>query len=333
MFIRKLNPAGSSSGVIPKPSQRRSSHNLASNHGGNFFFVWRPRQNHHGFDTAYEVSKIELNPTLSRRDVAAKIVVNGTTTHKLRSIEAGQPLCWKNQLLICDVALDAEILIHLVEKRRLHQDQVGVLKYRIADVANVDEISLESNNRAFTATLRFFGNEMAKDWHARALAEVRPTQGGISSLIGRTDRAFQALINFGDVIGKFDPTGSANIVVGLCGEAWEHLGQQRRQNVALNDLVQGLAAIVPSLHSAEELASANLGRTAADMLYLIEDVSVFILGYSLDGSLAQSMYSPFNSSTQEKADAFIARFQKLKDEFDRGIHLQTLQTLQLENPD
>ncbi|KAG9075116.1 hypothetical protein FRC06_010261, partial [Ceratobasidium sp. 370] len=278
----------------------------------------------------HRIREIELSPSLSTRDVAIKLLVDGTTTYKPRSIEAGQPLCWKNQLLICDVALDTEISIHVIEKRRLHQDQVRVLKYRVADVANTDEISLESDDRALSATLRFFGNEMAKDWCTRALAKVPSAQGGMSSLVGKTDRAFQALISFGDVIGMLDPTRSANIVIGLCSEAWENLEQQRRQNIALNDLVEGLAAIIPSINSAEELANANLGRTITDMLYLIEDVSVFILGYKSDGSFAQPMYSPFNSSIREKADAFIARFQKLKDGFDRGIHLQTLKTQQLE---
>ncbi|KAG8741983.1 hypothetical protein FRC10_002141 [Ceratobasidium sp. 414] len=234
--------------------------------------------------------------------------------YKPRLIQANQRLCWTNQLLICDVTLDTEISIRVIEKRLLHEDQVGVLKYRIADIANMDEISLESHNRGFTTTLRFFGNEMAKDWYTRALARVQPAQaqGAISSLVEKTDNAFQALINFGDVIGK-------------------HLGQQRRQNIALNDLVERLAAIAPSLHSAEELANADLGRTITDMLYLIEDVSVFILGYRSDGSFAQSMYSPFKSSTQETANAFIDRFQRLKDGFDRGIHLQTLKTQQLES--
>jgi hypothetical protein len=52
----------------------------------------------------------------------------------------------------------------------------------------------------------------------------------------------------------------------------------------LNNLVDNLARMTPSIRSVEELADADLMETIAEMLRLIEDVSLFILNYELRSS-------------------------------------------------
>jgi hypothetical protein len=47
----------------------------------------------------------------------------------------------------------------------------------------------------------------------------------------------------------------------------------------LNNLVDNLARMTPSIKSIEELADVNLRETITEMLRLIEDASLFILDY------------------------------------------------------
>jgi hypothetical protein len=55
----------------------------------------------------------------------------------------------------------------------------------------------------------------------------------------------------------------------------------------LNDLVENLARMTPSIKSIEELADANLEETVTAMLNLIEDASLFILSYESRSSLGK----------------------------------------------
>ncbi|KAG8768048.1 hypothetical protein FRC12_005860 [Ceratobasidium sp. 428] len=281
----------------------------------------------------HRIQTIELNPATSSREVSVKILVNGTTVYELPSIEAGQRLYWNNLILICDVAFETNMSIKIVKRRRLKPDRVGWVQYLISDVLDEDEILLECDNPPFSVKLRFFGKEMAENSYANALvrAEEARKQEGTPGNVGKTARAFRALINFGEMIENLDPTGSTKVVTGICNDAWEHWEQQRRQNETLNELVEGLAAILPSINSVKQLADRDIRRAVTDMLFLIEDVAVFVVGYQLDGLKGRTVYSAFSSNAEHKAEQFITRFTTLKDEFDRSIALQTLQGLQALN--
>jgi hypothetical protein len=62
-------------------------------------------------------------------------------------------------------------------------------------------------------------------------------------------------------------------------ESAQHLEKLEKQDADLNDLVENLARMTPSIKSVEEVADANLEETVTGMLNLIEDASLFILSY------------------------------------------------------
>ncbi|KAG8702934.1 hypothetical protein FRC09_004449 [Ceratobasidium sp. 395] len=278
----------------------------------------------------HRIQAIELNPAISSCEISVKLLVNGTTVYELSPIEAGQQLHWKDLILICDVTSETKMSVKIVKKRHLKPDRTGLVRYLISEVSDKDEIALKCDDPPFSIKLRFFGKEMAEDSYANALmrAEEARRQEGTPGNVGKTARAFRALIDFGETIENLDPTGSTKMVIGICNDAWEHWEQQRRGNEMLNQLVEGLAAILPSINSAEQLADSDLRRTVTDMLFLIEDAAVFVIGYQLDKLKVHTVYSALSPNIENKAEEFITRLTRLKDEFDRGIALQTLQGVQ-----
>jgi hypothetical protein len=59
----------------------------------------------------------------------------------------------------------------------------------------------------------------------------------------------------------------------------QNLEQQDKQDEDINNLVEGLASIIPSVESVGRLADADLRKTVTAMLNLIEDASLFIVNY------------------------------------------------------
>jgi hypothetical protein len=59
----------------------------------------------------------------------------------------------------------------------------------------------------------------------------------------------------------------------------QRLEDQEKQDADLNDLVESLARMTPSIAAVNGLANANLAETVIAMLNLIEDASLFILKY------------------------------------------------------
>ncbi|KAG9101393.1 hypothetical protein FS749_007481 [Ceratobasidium sp. UAMH 11750] len=280
----------------------------------------------------HRIQEIGLGPSSSKYDISAKLLLDGKEIHKLRSIKKGQPLRWADLVIPCDVDPDSELVVQVTEEHVFREDRVGLAKYRISRVANDNEVSIGCDNQMFTVKLNFFDDKAAEQPYTHALAKAKETQGQQSILnkAGKAGQAFKALIDFGGMVADLDPTGSSKVVVAVCGKAWEYLEQQEKQNVELNNLVESLAAIVSSIKSVEGLANADLGKTIAAMLRLIEDALVFIIGYRSRGMFVQTIYSSFDSSAREQVQEFVSRFQTLKEEFDRAVALQTLEAVHLE---
>ncbi|KAG8711756.1 hypothetical protein FRC08_015491 [Ceratobasidium sp. 394] len=158
------------------------------------------------------------------------------------------------------------------------------------------------------------------------------TKPGVVERTGRVGAAFKALLALGSMMADLDPTGGAKVAFAVCGKAWECLEEQDEQNKKLNKLVEDLAGMIPSLELVKRFANANLGETITVMLDLIEDVSLFILGfYSRDSWTQMLSFGPFDSGVQDQIAAFIIKFERLRLEFDTRMAAQTLETVQGES--
>ncbi|KAG8731715.1 hypothetical protein FRC10_001560 [Ceratobasidium sp. 414] len=111
----------------------------------------------------------------------------------------------------------------------------------------------------------------------------------------------------------------------------QHLEQQEKQDVDLNELVKSLARTVPSVESVKDLADDNLRETVMDMLNLIEDVSLFILNFRPRSSFERAWRTVISTDVQEKTQAYITNFENLRREFDIRVNVQSLRAAEIES--
>ncbi|KAG8708316.1 hypothetical protein FRC08_018969 [Ceratobasidium sp. 394] len=133
-------------------------------------------------------------------------------------------------------------------------------------------------------------------------------------------------------MAELDPTGSAKIAFIICAKAWMHLEEQDQQNRELNNLVEDLAGMIPSIDSIKRLADTDLRETAIAMLNLVEDVSLFIL--SSDSRRVRTPIGSFvspGSNPQDQIESFSSNFKRLREEFDTRVSVQVLGTMQAES--
>ncbi|KAG8701958.1 hypothetical protein FRC09_005033 [Ceratobasidium sp. 395] len=129
-------------------------------------------------------------------------------------------------------------------------------------------------------------------------------------------------------MARLCPTEGAEVVFSLCTKAWEHLEQQGNQDTELTELVKQLARMIPSIESVTSLADNNLKETLMDMLNLIEDVSLFILGTRPRGPFERALRAA--ASSEEQSRAYIAKFKELRTEFDLRMSAQVLRAVEIE---
>ncbi|KAG8732160.1 hypothetical protein FRC10_001191, partial [Ceratobasidium sp. 414] len=157
--------------------------------------------------------------------------------------------------------------------------------------------------------------------------------GSVTSVVGKAGRAgaaFKKLLKLGSAIAGLDPTGGAKVAFAVCATAWEHLEAQDNVNADLNNLVQDLAGVIPSVEAVMSLAKNNLKGTVIRTLNLIEDVSLFALDYKSQNRWARVLCAPVDSTPQEQMRAFATSFARLKEEFQGRLGVQMFETQQTE---
>ncbi|KAG9098200.1 hypothetical protein FS749_004409 [Ceratobasidium sp. UAMH 11750] len=202
----------------------------------------------------------------------------------------------------------------------------------MAQVTGQDMVSMKCNNRMFDTQLVFLNEEMAKRAYSEAFAKAQQMdkQPGLLERTGRVGDAFRVLLALGSTMAELDPTGGAKVAFSICTKAWECLETQERQDANLNELIENIAGMIPSVESVRGLADADLRRTVVAMLNLIEDVSLFILSFKSRGSFERAFRSAFNPTAQEQMEVFVSRFRRLRREFDTRVGVQALRAAEIE---
>ncbi|KAG9121816.1 hypothetical protein FRC07_002069 [Ceratobasidium sp. 392] len=197
-------------------------------------------------------------------------------------------------------------------------------------------MSISCDDNLFKLDLKFLDRETANQAYSEAFSKVQQMEvhPSLVEKAGKVGDAFKVLLTLGSTMADVDPTGGANIVFSICTMAWEvfpcgamrikHLENQEKQNEELNELVENIAGMIPSMESIRDLADTNLKQTVMAMLNLIEDVSLFILTYNSRSAWEQTWRSAFSSTMQEKAEGFVNKFKRLRKEFNMRVNVQAL---------
>ncbi|KAG8713905.1 hypothetical protein FRC08_012654 [Ceratobasidium sp. 394] len=280
----------------------------------------------------HRLEEIKLDPTTSNYDIIVELLVDGKKTHKLPKIKKGQLLCWSNLCLPCDVSQTSTVTIQVTEVHTI-QDQVQLATYQTAQVSGKDTFSIDRKGGKYAVQLAFLGAKSAGQAYEKAFAKAQQmeNQPSVVGKAGRAGAAFKSLLALGSAMAELDPTGGAKVAFAICTKAWQHLETQDQQDTDINNLVENLASLIPSLESVKRLAEANLAETVIAMLNLIEDVSLFILNYKSRNVWARALYSMVDSTPQEQMGVFKTRFERLRGEFNTRLQVQMLETQQIES--
>ncbi|KAG8745418.1 hypothetical protein FRC10_008128 [Ceratobasidium sp. 414] len=274
---------------------------------------------------------IKLEPDKSAYDIAIELQVDGTRVHRLPPIKKGQLLHWTNLCIPCDVREDSTITLQVTEVHTF-QDRVGRAVYQISQAAGQYIVPMKCNNGIFITHLALLSKEAAKQAYSEAFVRAKQMekQPGVLERAGRVGDAFKVLLALGSTMAELDPTGGAKVAFSLCTQAWEFLETQEKQEADLNELVENIAGIIPSVESVKVIADADLAQTVVAMLNLIEDVSLFILNFRSRGSVERAFHSAFNSTVQEQMESFLNQFRRLRQEFDTRVGVQALRAAEIE---
>ncbi|KAG8723753.1 hypothetical protein FRC09_001900 [Ceratobasidium sp. 395] len=178
----------------------------------------------------------------------------------------------------------------------------------------------------FKIELKFMDQEETKRAYMLALDKVHRIESrrSATNTSVKLGPAFKTFLNFGSTLSELDPTGGAKVVFSICSMAWERIEKQEEQDHTLNNLIEQLAELTPTIESVQYVANANLESTVTAMLNLIEDASLLILRYKSQNTREHMVYYRVYSTTQDRTRDILDRFRKLKEEYDTKVAAQTL---------
>ncbi|KAG8718489.1 hypothetical protein FRC09_012598 [Ceratobasidium sp. 395] len=275
------------------------------------------------------IQGIKLQPNKSAQDISIEILVDGTSVRKLPPVEKGQTLEWTNLWLPCDVHESSTITARVIEVHDI-PDIIREVTIYVSQVMSQEVISMTWRKLGLKRIeVSFTSRAAIAVAYSKAFikAQQMEKRREIVDKAGKVDDAFKTLLAMGRMTAELDPTGGAKVAFSLCTRAWEYLGQQEKQNESLNELVESIAEMIPSIDSVKNITEANLSQTVIAALNLIEDASLFILSYKP----RETMCHPTGSSEDlEQTEEFVARFSALQKVFDRRVSVQTMRTLEID---
>ncbi|KAG8712341.1 hypothetical protein FRC09_019984 [Ceratobasidium sp. 395] len=273
------------------------------------------------------IREIKLQPNTSAYDIGIEIYVDGAKIHKLPTLKKGQALNWTDLCLPCDVYTNSTIMIQVTEVHSMRK-QVDQAPYQISQATDQGVVSLECNALQANIQIAFLSEEETEQAYSEAFVksqqlEKRP---GIVQRAGKVGDAFKVLLTLGSAMAELDPTGGAKVAFSLCMKAWESLERQEKQDTKLDELVENIAGMIPSVESIKGVADDDLSQTVVAMLNLIEDVSVFILSFRS----RRAWRAMVSSESGEQIEAYTAKFRGLREQFDTRVNVQALRADELE---
>ncbi|KAG8722545.1 hypothetical protein FRC08_000537 [Ceratobasidium sp. 394] len=180
-------------------------------------------------------------------------------------------------------------------------------------------ISSEECHKTYILKVVFQNQGGAGRAYTEALAKAQHMElnHGVFKTSGTVGTALKTLLGLASRLSELDPTGRSKVAFVICTKAWEYTEKQEKQAAELDNLVQSLARMTPTVESVQRIADANLGNTVTAMLNLIEDASLLTLNCKSRNTLAQTLYSIVDWTAHSRIQDFVQRLRNLREELDR----------------
>ncbi|QRV80120.1 hypothetical protein RhiJN_08135 [Ceratobasidium sp. AG-Ba] len=279
----------------------------------------------------HRIQGIQLQPAPMRYPISLKILADGQEIHRAPTIPAGRPLVW-GDIPYFDVKFDhSRIEIRVYEHHTFSAPRIGSAEYAITDIGESLITARDCNASGLLVTITHPQPESDEDVAAKVLSIASATkrQKRLLEKLGPARDVIAVILGVGGAVAELDPRAKA--VFGLVDQAWKKLEGQGKCDASIDELVQGLLDILPAAEAVKQAARLpQLQDTIKAIWKLIEDASKFVIEYNSAGETGKSssvLRMLGGSNAQEKVDDMLAKLKRLKENFDRGISIQTFQKL------
>ncbi|KAG9119888.1 hypothetical protein FRC07_004865, partial [Ceratobasidium sp. 392] len=238
----------------------------------------------------------------------------------------GSSLQWNN-VPHCDIQMTSRIEIRVYENRFFGLERIGSVDYAVADIDESLVISRNCNPAGPSITITYPTPQSNEDVAAKVLlnAAAIKRQKRLLEKLGPARGVIESVLKFGTA-NQLDPRAKA--VFAVVNTAWETLAAQEKCDASVETLIDGLSDILPSAEAVKQAAKLTQLRDTIEALWkLIEDSSQFVVEYKSAGETASTLRSFAGLNPQAQVDTMLAKLRELKETFDRGISIQTLQTV------
>ncbi|KAG9120003.1 hypothetical protein FRC07_004684, partial [Ceratobasidium sp. 392] len=268
----------------------------------------------------HRIQGIELQSALTKYPISLKILVDGQEVHRTPKISPvnGSPLQWNN-IPHCDIQMTSRIEIRVYEIHSLNRrNRIGSVDYVVADI---DESLVIARGPSITVT--YSAPQSNEDFAAKVLSNAAAIkrQKRLLEKLGPARGVITSVLEFGTAI-------SEATVFAVVNKAWEKLAAQEKCDASVETLIDGLSDILPSAKAVNQAARLPQLRDTIEALWkLIEDSSQFVIEYKSGGETAATLRTFAGLNPQAQVDTMLAKLRELKETFDRGISIQTLQVV------
>ncbi|KAG8701248.1 hypothetical protein FRC09_005483, partial [Ceratobasidium sp. 395] len=180
-----------------------------------------------------------------------------------------------------------------------------------------------------TCTIVFPTSSSDEAVAAAVLSRVQATERPKRPLekLGPARSAIQKILEVGSAVTELEPTIKA--AFDICTQPWEILEMQEQCDESIETLLDGLSGILPYVEIVKQAVKLpRLRENLTTLVYLIEDASRFVSQYKQDGNAVQTLKTAVGLNAQAQVDDMLKKLRVLIEEFDRGVNVQTLQTLE-----
>ncbi|PVG01360.1 WD40 repeat-like protein [Serendipita vermifera] len=149
------------------------------------------------------------------------------------------------------------------------------------------------------------------------------------TVLGRLGKArsfLEILLELGNATSELHPISRA--LLGNINVVYKRLEDQDLRNKVAIQLAENMAYALSYVQDVEQFARlAQLKRAIEDIRPLIEDMTNLITTYSASDGIKAALDPVLSSSEKDQIDRLTTRFDLFKQQFDRGVSIQSLATL------
>ncbi|KAG8703313.1 hypothetical protein FRC08_002949, partial [Ceratobasidium sp. 394] len=263
-----------------------------------------------------------------------KLLSNGVKQYVTQEIGRDQALHWERLNPIdADTNGSLEIRVYELHWYGKKRERIGSVSLPVSQLANAQaSITVHDMSASPSLSVIVALDHTGDSFHAAQKAQEAASAAVAASPnvlqhMKRTQDAVDTIMKVAQDLAELNPI-TCDLVI-TCRKAWETLNEQGQCGALVANLVTEMGDVLSYVAAVENHAKiAKLRDTVKELLLLVEDASRFVTEYKSDGAAVRAVRAFAASDAQDQVDEFVARFGRLKGNFDRGIATQVVQRVE-----